>query len=88
MYDYCKTLLLLYVLTTLVQLPEDGNCAETCRSKLMAKYITYIIVHLLVLVKFVNQFIMHGIYTVKPKKLSHKRQIVNGLSLATGGYLH
>ena len=32
MYDYCDTILLLYVLATLVQLPEDGNCAETCRS--------------------------------------------------------
>ena len=48
-YDYCKAILLLYVVTTLVNLPENGNCAETCSSKLIVKYITYIIVHLLLL---------------------------------------
>jgi len=50
----------MYVVTTLVNLPEDGNCAETCNSKLIVKYITYRIVHLLVLIGIVNQFTIHG----------------------------
>jgi hypothetical protein len=53
-HDYCKTVVLPYVLTTLVELPEDGNCTETWRSKLIVKCIIYSIVHFLALIEFVN----------------------------------
>jgi len=33
-YDYCKIILLLYILTTSVY-TEDSDCAETCRTRLM-----------------------------------------------------
>jgi len=33
MYDGCKTILLQYVLINWCKLSEDGDCAETCRSK-------------------------------------------------------
>ena len=63
-YDYCETVLLLYIVTTLVNLPEDGNCAETCSSKLIVKYVIYGIVHVLVLMGIVNQFTVRGkVYT-------------------------
>jgi hypothetical protein len=35
-------------------LPEDDNCAETCRSELILKYIIYGMVHLLVLIKLIS----------------------------------
>jgi hypothetical protein len=59
MYDYCKTTLLLYVLTISCKLPEDCNFAEKCGSKLILKYTKYIIVLLLVLIEFVIHFTMH-----------------------------
>jgi len=34
-------------------MPEEGDCAETCRSKLTLKYTIYRIVLLLVQIKFV-----------------------------------
>ena len=64
MYNYCKTTLLFYVVTILVKLPEDGNCAETCSAKLIVKYIKYIILRLLVQIGIVKYFTIHGtIYT-------------------------
>jgi len=42
------------------KLPEESNCVETCRSKLIVKYVIYRVVHLLVLIEFVNHFTMHG----------------------------
>jgi hypothetical protein len=55
MYNHCKTILLLYVLTPMqwCKLPEEGDCAETCESKLTLKYTVYRTVHLLVQIKFV-----------------------------------
>jgi hypothetical protein len=35
------------------KLPEDGDYAETCRSKLTLKYTMHRVMHLLVLMKFV-----------------------------------
>jgi hypothetical protein len=51
MYDYCKNILLLFVLTTLVLDPEEGECAETCRSKLIVKYTICGLVFLLLLIE-------------------------------------
>jgi hypothetical protein len=65
MYDYCKTILLLFVVTTLVKLPEDEDCAETRSSKLIVKYIKYRIVHLLVLIVIVNQLTVQGKFCTK-----------------------
>ena len=38
---------------------EDGDCAETCRSKLIVKCTIYRIGRLLVLIEFVIHFTMH-----------------------------
>jgi hypothetical protein len=55
---------LLLVVTTMVQLTEDGNCAEICRRILILQCIKYRIAHLLVLIELVNQkipFVFEGV---------------------------
>jgi hypothetical protein len=54
MHDCCKSVLLLYVVTTLVYLPDDDNCAEIGRSILIPNYIIYRIFYLLVLMVFIK----------------------------------
>ena len=54
-YDYYKTIYCCMLEQHLWKLPEDGDYADTCRSKLTLKYTVYRIVHLLVLIKFVIQ---------------------------------
>jgi len=46
------------------ELPEVSDSAETCRSKLIFKCTSHRMVHLLVLIKFVIHFTMHGINDV------------------------
>jgi hypothetical protein len=45
--------------------PEEGECAETSRSKLIVKYTIYKIVHFLVPKESVIQFTMHGLSNMK-----------------------
>jgi hypothetical protein len=52
MCDHCRPTVLLYVVTTLCQYPEDGSCAEKCGNKLIVKYVIYRIVHFLELIEF------------------------------------
>ena len=61
MYNYCETVLLLYVLTVF-RPPENVDCTETCVSKLIVKYLIYIIVYLLVLIENVHQLKMNGMH--------------------------
>jgi len=42
---------------------EDGDCAETWRSKLIVKYTIYRIGHWLVLIECVIHFTVHGMKT-------------------------
>ena len=52
----------------LCKLPEDNFSAETCRSKLIFKYTIHRMVHLLVQIKFVILFTMHGMNDVNVVK--------------------
>ena len=56
---------------TFNMLPEDCNCAETCRSILILKYIIYRIVHLLVPTKSVSQFTMQGMNEQYKSDITH-----------------
>jgi len=64
MYNYCETVLLLYI-STVFRLPEDVDCTETCGNKVIVKYWIYKIVYLLVRKEYVHQFTMHGMNNMK-----------------------
>lgn len=60
LYDYCRTILLLYVLTTLVWDPEDGDSTQICSGKGTLNYTIHRTVHLLVLI----QVVIHNVQII------------------------
>jgi hypothetical protein len=58
-------MLLKCLITLVCTLPEDGDCAETCKSKLTVKYTIYGFVHLLVLAEYAIQFTMLKMNSMK-----------------------